>query len=169
MPFLAAVPAAAWIGLGTAAASTGLGAYQAHEAKKSAKEAQKESLQTWQQTAYPSSEAVKATATENRGQLAQGRLGAYQNLASSMAARGFGSGSGNILGGAQDIERSYLQSLGKMGTDLTKYATTPMWGPPSSAYSSPVTGSLEAGLGQGKSMMDTAMGYYMMKNLFGNT
>jgi hypothetical protein len=63
-----------------------------------------------------------------------------------------------MAGGAQGIEKGYLQALGKQSTDMTKFANTPMFGMPSSAYPTPVSGGVEAGLGG----LDTALGYYMM-------
>lgn len=131
---------------------------QGNQAQKTAQQAQQGSLNTWQQNAYPQPAAVNAAATENRGALGQARLGAYQNLASNMAARGFGSGSGIMAGGGQGIEKGYLQALGKQQTDMTKLANTPMFGMPQSAYPTPVSGGVEQGLGS----MDTALGYYMM-------
>ena len=131
---------------------------QGNQAQKTAQQAQQGSLNTWQQNAYPKPEVVNAAATKNRGQLGQARLGAYQNLASNMAARGFGSGSGIMAGGAQGIEKGYLQGLGKQATDMTKFANTPMFGMPQSAYPTPVAGGPQQALGG----LDTALGYYAM-------
>ena len=120
------------------------------------------------ENAYPNQAAIDAQATENRGALGQARAGAYQNLASNLAARGFGAGSGIGYQGGADIEKGYLQSFGKMQTDLTKFKNTPQFGMPGSAYPTATPGGLETGLGIGGSMMDKAMGYYMMGNLFKN-
>lgn len=154
--------------------------YQASEAKESAHDAQKKNeamarqtaeanRKAWEDMSKPNEAAVEASATQNRGALAQSRLGAYQSLANQMASRGFGSGSGIMAKGAGDIESSYLKALGNQQTELTKFANTPMFGAPSSAYQSnvfqqPVSGAVSSGL----SGLDTAMGYYMMNNLLKN-
>ncbi len=149
------------------AASIGASALQAKSAQKAQKKATEQSQQFWQQNAFPAPAAVNAAATENRGALGQARLGSYQNLASNLASRGFGSGSGLMAERAGEIESGYLQALGKQGTQMTQFANTPMFGPPSSAYSTPVSGGVSAGLGKGSDLMDTALGFYMMKNLIG--
>jgi hypothetical protein len=149
-----------------------------HQAKYqalAAQQAQKQAQQQWQNMAYPSSAALNAQAAENRGQLGQARLGAYQNLASQLGARGFGSGSGLGTQGAANIEQGYLQSLGQMGTELTKYAATPMFGPPSSAYPNPalMSGFIPGGgaspgasaLGGAISPLSSAAGYLAMNQI----
>lgn len=147
------------------AASIGTQMMQAKSAKKSAEEARRASEAMWQRSAYPSTTAVEATGTQQRGQLGQARLQAYQNLASNLAARGFGPGSGLMAERAGDIERGYLQSLGEMATELTKFKHTPMFGLPSAAYPQVTTGAAEAGLGKASDLMDTAMGFILMKDI----
>ena len=142
------------------AASLGGSYLQGQAAKNQAKRAEEQ----WKENAYPNEAAVNAAATENRGALGQARSGSYQNLASNLAARGFGSGSGIGIGGGANIEKSYLQGIGKMQTDLTRFRNTPQFGMPQAAY--PTQSPTGAMLGVGGSMMDKAMGYYMMKNLF---
>ena len=135
----------------------------AQQNQQIAQQTAQQNQQVWQQNAYPRPAAVQAAASENRGQLGQARLGAYQNLASNLASRGWGSGSGLGVQGASNIERGYLQALGKQATDMTKFANTPMFGMPSQAYSSPVSGGTEQAL----SGMDSALGYYMMSQMLG--
>ena len=144
----------------------GIGAsmYQGRKAEKRAEK----NMEQWQQISKPDPKALEAAARQNRGQLAQGRLGAYQNLISNMAARGFGSGSGLMVEQAsKNIEGPYLKALGQSADELTKFGLTPMFGPPSSAFAT--TGGWESALGKGGDMMDTAMGYYTMKNLLGGS
>lgn len=121
----------------------------------------------WRDTAYPNKAAVNAQATQNRGQLGQARLGATQNLFSNLASRGFASGSGLGAAGMSGINRGYLQGLGNMMTELTKFKNTPMWGPPSAMY--PQTGPWESGFNTLSSMMNQGMGFMMMKNMMGGT
>ena len=135
--------------------------------RRAAEKSQKKTMAQWQANAYPNKAALDATAAENRGQLGQARSGAYRNLASQMAARGFGSGSGLMAEKAGDIERGYLGAMGKQASDLTKLANTPMFGPPSGAYSSPMSGALSSGIGQGGGLLDQYLGYYMINNMFG--
>lgn len=138
---------------------------QGRQAQKTAQSTAGQNQQIWQQNAYPQPAAVKAAATENRGELGQARLSAYQNMASNLASRGWGSGSGLGRSGAANIERGYLQALGKQATDMTKFANTPMFGMPSQAYVSPVSGGTEQALGG----LDTALGYYMMSRMLGGS
>ncbi len=164
------------------AASIGAGALQAKSAEKAQEKAQKkaqafareqeETAQArWKENAFPASSAVNAAATENRGALGQARLSSYQNLASNLAARGFGSGSGLMAQGAADIEGGYLQALGRQGTQSTQFAQTPMFGPPTGyapVNTMPVSGGTAAGLGKASDLMDTALGFYMAKQLGGD-
>jgi len=149
------------------AASVGGSMLKGSMDRRAAEKSQKKAMQQWQATAYPNKAALEASAVQNRGQLGQARLGSYQNLASNMAARGFGSGSGLMAGEAGNIERGYLGAMGKQASDLTRFANTPMWGPPSGAYSSPMSGAMSAGIGQGGGLLDQYLGYYMINNMFG--
>ncbi len=175
---------ASWIvPVATTAASVGASMIQANQAEASenrarretnlaASQAQAKSEALYRELSKPNEAAIAASATENRGALGQARAGAYKNLASELASKGFGSGSGLGVQGASNIESGYLQSLGKQQTELTKYANTPFFGPPSAVYPtgqnySPTTGAASAGLGVGSSMLDKALGYTMMKNLYG--
>lgn len=140
----------------------------ANQNQQIAQNAASQNQQIWQQNAYPRQAAVQAAAKENRGELGQARMSAYQNMASNLAARGWGSGSGLGRAGAANIEKGYLQALGKQATDMTKFANTPMFGMPSNAYVNPqyvtpVSGGTESAL----SGMDTALGYYMMSRMLG--
>ena len=148
------------------AASVGGSMLKGSMDRRAAEKSQKKAMQQWQSTAYPNKASVDAAAVQNRGQLGQARLGSYQNLASNMAARGFGSGSGLIAEGAGGIEKGWLQALGRSGTELNKFANTPMWGPPSGAYSSPMSGAMSAGIGQGGGLLDQYLGYYMINKMF---
>jgi len=137
--------------------------------KKAAQRAQQGTLDIWKQTAYPNQAAVNAAATENRGALGQTRMGAYQNLASNLAGRGFGSGSGMGLKGASNIENAYLQTIGKMNTDLTKFSNTPQWQPPGGAYPTAAS-SLGYGYGaltESNDLIEAALGYAAMMAMLG--
>jgi len=134
---------------------------QGNQAKKNMQQTSQANQQTWQQNAFPNSALVNAQSTQNRGEIGQARLGAYQNLASNLASRGWGSGSGLMAQGGRGIESGYLQSLGKNATEMTKLKNTPMFGMPSAAYQTPVSGGTEQALGG----LDTALGYYMIQNM----
>ena len=148
-----------------AAGSMAFQAYQAREARKATEEAARQNLQTWQQTAYPSAQAVKAAEQSAKGQLGQARSASYRNLAEQMAARGFGPGSGLMAREAGQIESGYMQSLADVLSDITKFANTPQWAVPSSAYKTATQSPLGAALGTGSNYLDTAYGYMLMNQL----
>jgi len=127
---------------------------QGQQAQKTARQTAQANQQTWQQNAYPQQAYLDAQAAQNRGELAQARLGSYQNLASNLATRGWGPGSGLMRGGAQTIESNYLKGLGKQASDITKLGATPMFGMPSQAYQQPVAGGTQSALDS----MDAALG-----------
>ena len=159
----------AWIiPLIVSVASTTTSAVKSSQAKTTAKHESQRQRAAWEQMSKPDPAALAAAGTQNRGQLAQARLGSYQNLASNLAARGFGSGSGLATQGAQNIERGYLQNLGQQATELTKFGLTPQFAPPGGAFGptgqTSVTGAIA---GKGENLMDTALGWTMMKSLYG--
>ena len=148
--------------------SMGMGMLQGQQQQKAAEKSQKKAMATWQQTAYPSPTAVGAEESNLMAKAAQQRLGATKNIASELAGRGFGSGSGLMAERVMGINQDYLGRISDISTQMAKLRTAgPFWGPPSAAYGIPTSGALEAGMGKGSSMLDTAMGFYMMKNLFG--
>jgi hypothetical protein len=155
------------IGAGLGAASTGLGMVKANQEKVAANTAAREARQQWQVNAFPSDATVNAQATQNRGALGQARLGATQNVGSQLAARGFGPGSGAMSGAFGNINKGYLESLGNMNTELTKFKNTPMFPYPQQGYGSAQTGTL-GGLGNATDMMDTAAGLMFAKSIFPN-
>ena len=151
------------------AATTAYSGISAHQQKVEAHKEAREQRAAWQAMSKPDPGALEAAATQNRGQLAQARLGSYQNLASNLAARGFGSGSGLAVGEAQNIERGYLQRIGQSATELTKFGLTPQFAPPGGAFGA--TGQIGAGgamAGTGANLLGSAYGWTMMKNLLGN-
>ena len=103
--------------------------YISDQASKQQSKAARENIAMWMNTAYPNKANVSATATQNRGNLAQARANAEKNLPTTLATRGFGSGSASGTGAFTDINRDYMSQLAKMLTELTKYENTPMWGP----------------------------------------
>ena len=147
------------------AGSMGLSAYSADQQLKAYQDAQRQNLALYSQLSLPSGAAVGAAGEQNRGQLGQARLSAYQNLATNLAARGFGAGSGLGVKAAGDIESGYLKSLGEMATELTKFANTRQFGPSGDVYSTPVSGGMETALGKGSGLLDQAMGFYLMRNI----
>ncbi len=175
-PLAAAIPAigaflgsnASWmVPTALAAGSTGLGMVQANQAKVSANSAAREARQQWQANAFPSDATVNAQATQNRGQLGQARLGATQNVGSQLAARGFGPSSGAMAGAMGDINKGYLEGLGSMNTELTKFKNTPMFGFPQQGYGTPSLGALGTGVGQASGLMGDAFEFMMLEKLFG--
>jgi hypothetical protein len=151
-----------------AAGSTGLGLIKGNQEKVAANASAREARAQWQANAFPSDATVNAQATQNRGQLGQARLGATQNVGSQLAARGFGPGSGAMAGSLGQINKGYLESLGDMNTELTKFKNTPMFGFPQQGYGTASGGGLSAGLGGATDMMDTAAGLMFAKSIFPN-
>jgi len=162
VPLVAAVGTTAYSGISSH--------QQKVEAHKEAREERARSAAQWEELSKPNPAALEAAATQNRGQLAQARLGSYQNLASNLASRGFGAGSGIGYGAAQNIEQGYLQGLGQSSTELTKFGLTPQFAPPSGVYASPGVTPTAGGAmaGTGANLLGSAYGWTMMKNLFGN-
>jgi len=156
-------------------ASIGTGMVSARKQKKSAlamaEQASIANEKTYNKYSLPSAAAVGAQATQNRGELGQARQGAYSNLTSSLAARGFGSGSGLAYKGAGDIESSYIKSLGQSMTELAKFQNTRQFGTPGALYQAPmnIPGATETGIAKGGNLLDTALGFMMMKNMLGGT
>lgn len=152
-------------------AYSGISAHQQKvEAHKEAREERAKTTAQWEQLSKPNPAALEAAATQNRGQLAQAKLGAYQNLASNLASRGFGAGSGMGYGAAQNIEQGYLQGLGQSATELTKFGLTPQFAPPGGVYATPGVTPTAGGAmaGTAGNLMSNALGWTMMKSLYGN-
>jgi len=156
---------AALLSLVGTAASIGTSMYGAKQQKKAMQGAQLQNEGLYNKYSLPSATAVGAQAKENRGQLAQARLGSYNNLIGNLAGRGFGSGSGLGIEGASNIESGYLQSLGKMTTDLLKFRNTRQFAPHGNMFATPVTGGTEAGIGKAGNLLDTVLGYTMMNSI----
>lgn len=150
-----------------AGASTIGGMVQGNQAKVAANASAREARQTWQANAFPNDATVNAQATQNRGSLAQARLGATQNLTSGLATRGFGPGSGAMAGGLGNINKGYLEGLGNMNTELTKFKNTPMFPFPQQGYNTPTLGALGTGVGQTSGLMGDAFEFMMLEKLFG--
>lgn len=157
-----ATPLLPMLGLGMTASSL-----QGNAQAKRAKDAQDDAQDFYAQTSLPQPAAVAAQETQNRGQLGQARLGAYQNLSKNLASRGFGSGSGLGLKGATDIESAYVKSLGQSATDLTKFANTRQFAPGPDAYGYSVPGGAENMFGSGSNMLNSALGMYMASKALG--
>ena len=155
------------IGAGLGAASTIGNMVMGNQQKVAANDASREARAQWQANAFPSDSVVNAQATQNRGQLGQARLGATQNVGSQLAARGFGPGSGAMAGAMGNINKGYLEGLGSMNTELTKFKNTPMFPFPQQGYASP-TSSTWSGLGNATDMMDTASGLMFARSIFPN-
>jgi len=153
--------------LSLGAASIGTSLYQGNVQSRRAEHAQEDARNLYNQISLPSSEAVAAQATQNRGALGQARLGAYQNLTRNLASRGFGSGSGLGIKGATDIESAYLKGLGQQQTELTKFANTRQFGPSADVYGYSVPGGIESALGGGRNLLNSALGMYMANKALG--
>ncbi len=180
LPWLATTGTAATLGGAGAALSpwvvpAALGAgglvgnmVQGNQAKVAANTAAREARSQWKANAFPSDAAVNAQATQNRGQFAQARLGAIQNVASNRAARGFGSGSGEMAGAMGDINKGYLESLGNMNTELIKFKNTPMFGFPQQGYGTPNLGGLGSAAGNMSDMLEMGAGLMFAKQMYPN-
>ena len=154
-----AVPAAMMIG------QLGMGYMQGRQQSNRAGNAQKDAQQFYNKTSLPNDAAVQAQATQNRGELAQARLGAQGNLSKNLAARGFGSGSGLGIKGATDIESAYIKGVGESQTELTKFANTRQFAPGQDAYGTSVPSGTENAMGAGSNMLNTATGMYMANKM----
>ena len=147
------------------AATVGTAMYSAKKQEKGMETARMQNEALYNKYSLPSAPVVQAQATENRGALGQQRLGAYQNLVSNLAARGFGSGSGIGIQGASEIESGYLKSMGEAATNLTKFANTRQFGPTQGMFATPVSGAAETGMAKAGNLLDMAMGYNMMSKI----
>ena len=118
----------------------------------------------WKQNAYPSGEAVTGMREQGQANLATHKAGAYQQMASNLASRGIGPGSGVMQGESEGIEKGYLEALGGFNTELTKFQHTPQFAP--GGHISPTNmGSTYQG---GEfDMLNTAMGMMMAQQMFG--
>ncbi len=143
------------------AAMMASGYFQGNRAQRNMQQTAQQNQQTWQQNAFPRPEAIAAQSAENRGQAAQDRFGATKAYFNDLAARGWNSGSGIGAAGVSNINKGYLQSLGQNATAMTKLKNTPMFGMPSQAYQSPVSGGTEQAL-QG---LDYALGQLQAQQL----
>jgi hypothetical protein len=146
-------------------ASMGMSAAAAKKQQAAMEAALKANQGLYDQYSLPNQDLLNAQAVQNRGQLGQARSAAYRNLFNTMAARGFGSGSGLGTKGASQIEGNYVRSLGEMATELTKFGNTRQFAPPGSVYNTPTAGGTETALGKGANMLDQALGYMMMSNM----
>jgi hypothetical protein len=104
-----------------------------------------------------------AVLAAGKGELGQARLSAHQNLASQLAARGFGPGSGYMAEQEGDIESNYLKSLGALHLGLTKFAQTPLtwkwW------QKQPELSGAQVFSGETQDLLEQALGFYMMSNV----
>jgi hypothetical protein len=151
-----------WISLALTAVSSAANWYQTKSSGRKARHAQEAAMARWKDVAYPEKKAVAATERQQLDKLAQARSLSYQNLATNLAARGFGSGSGLGVGDAKDIESGYAKALGQSATELTKFKHTPLFQPPSQAYPSYTAGENPYG------SLQSAAGYYSMMNMLNN-
>ena len=105
-------------------------------AKKEADEYNRVNMENWAKNSLPTTEALGAQAAQNRAQAGQQALGAQQSLYSNLAARGFGPSSGAMERGLTGIEKAKASSMSSMATDLTKFANTRQFAPPTMVPSS---------------------------------
>jgi len=142
----------------SSALSVGSSVYSGERQKSASTKARRQQrglYSQWQQTAFPSVEEQQTAA----GKLGQARLGSYQNLASTMASRGFGPGSGYAYKLASDLERGYGQSY----ADMLARMQQPKYPPPGGmGYAPQATGDwTQAATGS----INQALGYYYMSQM----
>jgi hypothetical protein len=145
------------IGLGTAAVSAGGAAYGASERKSAASKARRRQRAMWAATAYASPQEREAA----MGKLGQARLASYQSLASELAGRGMGAGSGVGAKRMEGIERGYGKAYSHMLTEFAKprYPYRPgteQWGG---------IGPGGAAAGAGADILEQAMGMLMASKM----
>jgi len=141
---------------------------QKEEAKKSRKASQQAtetSYQRWLKHAYPSAETVAAKKKSGLTTLAKAREEAEARIGSSLAARGFGPGSGAMPEAYGEVESGYLRALGEFETDITQWETTPYGAIPSAAYPTGQYYSSTAGLQQALGMMSAMQ---MSQSMYGS-
>lgn len=148
------------------ATSVGTAAYQSSQEKSAASKARRRQRgmtllehDIWKKTAYPTLAEKQSAA----GELGRARLGSYQNLATNLAARGFGPGSGLAGEMAGRIESGY----GKAYSDMLAQMSRPKW-PAPSITGGPYymgAGPGAAGAGAASDWLNQAAGYYWMSKM----
>lgn len=130
--------------------------YEARSAARKQRAATELSYQRWLKHAYPSAETVAAKKKSGLSTLAIAREEAEARIGSSLAARGFGPGSGAMPEAYEEVEKGYLQSVGKFESDITQWEGTPYGAIPSAAYPTgqyfSSTGTLQQALGMYSAM-----------------
>ena len=132
-----------------------LGRHQAREARLG----QERAMQQWEEKAYPSAEAIGAERKSGMETLGRAKGSAYENLAANLSSRGFGPGSGLMAKGGGGIEKGYLQGISDLQTGLTKFANTPRFAPPQTAFAGGGGGELD--------FLNTALGMMMAWSMLG--
>jgi hypothetical protein len=130
-------------------------------------EAEERARQTWEETAFPSEDVVAGMKEQGITELGRAKQGSYSQMASNLAARGIGPGSGLMTGGSEELEKGYLQAMGGLTSELSKWAKSPMFQMPSGGYGgySPyIPTSYPPNTG---SMLDTAFGMMMAQQMMG--
>lgn len=150
---------AAWIiPIVSVVASAGSAAYQTSQKKSAASKGRRRSRALWQATAFPSA-AEKEAAT---GKLGQARQASYQSMASELASRGMGPGSGVGAQRARGIETGYGKAYAHLMSEMGK----PRWPMPGMPhYGGPGVGG--AAVGAGTEALNEAMGYYWASQMYG--
>lgn len=130
------------------------------------KELAEENMKNWKENAFPKD--VEQRRSELTADLGSAKTNAFDQFARKASVMGWGPGSGAIAKGGSAIESSYLSSLGKGLTDLSKYASTPLWASPNGSTIGMVNQSYYPSYtNSGSNPLGTAMGYIAGK--YGNT
>lgn len=149
----------AWIvPLASVAISAGSAAWQTSEKKSAASKGRRRQRALWQATAFPSA-AEKEAAT---GKLGQARQASYQSLATELASRGMGPGSGVGVKRGRGIEAGYGKAYAHLISEMSK-PRWPLGGMP--YYGGPGVGG--AAVGAGADALNEAMGYYWASQMYG--
>lgn len=130
-------------------------------------EAEERARQTWEETAFPSKGVVAGMKKEGKANLARVKLGSYEQMASNLASRGMGPGSGLMVGGSEELEKGYMQAMGSLTTELDKWGESPMWQMPGGGYGGYSPYIAPTYTSGGGSALDTAFGMYMAKMMMG--
>ena len=130
-------------------------------------DAENRARQTWEETAFPSADVVSGMKEQGAVNLAETRSGSYESMASNLAARGIGPGSGIMQGESAELEKGYMQAMGSLTSELDKFGASPMFQMPSGGYGgySPyIAPNYYPSQG---SALDTAFGMWMAQQMMG--
>lgn len=119
-----------WGMLGLGGANIASQYYGAEQQQKMARENFDRQLSAWRENAFPSQSAVGAATNVGKQQINRTALTSKKALGQTLAARGLGSGSGELAGEYGNIERNKIENMGELATKMAQFGLTPYSAPP---------------------------------------